>query len=391
MTLRTNRHTNHDIFRTVALAVTALVLFSCQNDSLEMEKDSNRITVYPVINRAIETTIQTRALEGNYTKDTIGMQSFSANAIAYGLKANTEDEWEHKSQFDQQGIFAPTSAGWRSTVKCEPGYRYYIYSYSRILPSQNNPTFSFTSESNVTLSFNGLDILTTNDPLVCVAAAAAVRPANSVPDLSKGSFNIGVIPSTVTQGNSFKAFLAYDHLYSKATLSFRIDETYNRIRKVHIKDVQIKLAQGTLSGTHVYNFFEYDQGLKLDNNRERTGDTASVNLFDGPTAKIQPTQDQNGNDYIELTTSLQEFGYYYFLPLNPTPSMFLEVTYDILDLKGNVVRENQTARNNNLFAAINYAQGKAAAGTNYNVKVLVSPTYLYQLSDDDLELGLTVE
>ena len=378
------------MFRTVALAVTALVLFSCQNDSLEMETDSNMVTIYPVINRAIETTIQTRALEGNYTKDTIGMQSFSANAIAYGLKANSTNEYEHKTAFDQQGAFAPVSSGWRSTLKCEQGYRYYIYSYSRILPSQNNPEFSYVSESDVTLTFNGLDILSTTDPLVCVAAAAAIRP-DSTPDLKKGSFYIGEIPATLQSGKSFKAFLAYDHLYSKATLSFHIDPTYNQLRKVYIRDVQIKVAKGTLSGEHVYNFYEYSQGLKLATNKAYTGDTVSVDLFDGPTAKLQPTQDQNGNDYIELTTSLQEFGYYYFLPLNPTPSMFLEVTYDILDLKGNVVRENQTARNNNLFAAINQNQGKAAAGTNYNVKVLVSPTYLYQLSDGDLELGLTVE
>ena len=390
MALRTNRNTNHDMFRTVAIAVTALVLFSCQKESLEsVDIDSNMITVYPVINRSIETTIQTRAqVEGSdfsYSEFTTDLQSFSANAIAFS-RTNENSPWVHIADSDQVGIFAPVSSGWRSTVKCKPNYRYNLYAYSRTLPSQNNPVFNFTSESDVTLTFTGLDILTTTDPLVCIASAGAIMPTDSLPELTQKEFNIGVIPSVVPKGKSFKAFLAFDHLYSKATLSFRIDNTYSQLRKVHIKDVQIKVDNGTVSGTHVYSF--YTQDLTLGDNHA-TGNAASIDLFDGPTAKATPAQE--GDDFIELTTSPKEFGYYYFLPLNPTPSMYLEVTYDILSLNGDTVRENQTARNSNLFASINYSGGRATAGKNYNVNILVSPTYLYQLSDDDLELGLTIE
>ena len=382
MALRTNRHTNHDMFRTAALAVAALVLFSCQKE--DYSDNSGRVTIYPEISRSVETAVFTRALSG-YSDFTTDKQPLSANAVAFNAQTD-----ERVAAQDKQGTFAPLTEGWRSTVEVEPSYKYNLYTYSRNMPTATTPTFTFGSAANVSLTFNGLYIITELDPLVGVAAAGASLPANNVPpanypDLTKGSFSLGTIPAAATDGSKFKAFLALDHLYSKATISFKIDETYSNLRQVRIKDVQIKMDKGTLTGNHVYTFA--DQGLAWANDKTIGGGAISIDLYDGENATATPAQ---GNDYIALTTSLQQFGYYYFLPLDPVPAMYLEVTYDIYDLAGNPVRVNQTATNNSLFAAINYNGGKAAAGTNYIVNILVSPTYLYQLSDDDLELGLTV-
>ncbi|MBR5707359.1 MAG: hypothetical protein IKX55_07320 [Bacteroidaceae bacterium] len=382
MALRTNIHNNHDLFKTVALAVAALVLFSCQNeDALD---NSGKVTIYPVISRSIETTIQTRALTGfTYSEFTDGKQALSANAVAF----NSQTDARVTDQ-DKQGLFAPLTEGWRSTIEVEPSYKYNLYAYSRNMPSTST-TFNFGSESNVSLTFNGLSIMTEIDPLVGVAAAAASlpdgnEPPANYPELTKGSFSLGTIPATES-GSTFKAFLALDHLYSKATISFCIDQTYNSLRQVRIKDVQIKLDKGTLTGNHTYTF--YDQQLRLASDRTFGGSAMSIDLYDGDNATATPNE---GDEFIALTTSLREFGYYYFLPLDPTPAMYLEVTYDIYDLNNNPVRQNQKATNSNLFAAISYNGGKAAAGNNYKLNILVSPTYLYQLSDDDLELGLTV-
>lgn len=383
MALRTKRDINHDVIRTAAFAVAVVVLASCQKEDV-MNSNSGKVTIYPVINSAVETTIQTRALVG-YSEFTTSKQALSASAIAFNAQTDARD-----TEKDKQGVFAPLADGWRSTVEVEPSYKYNLYTYSRTMPTATAPTFAYGSATNVSLTFNGLYIITETDPLVGIAAAGASIPANNVapdnyPELTKGTFSLGTIP--VAESNStFKAFLALDHLYSKATLSFRIDNTYSTLREVRIKDVQIKMDKGTLTGTHKYTFF--DQQLALANDRTIDGSALSIDLFDGPNATAVPNDDE---DFITLTTELREFGYYYFLPLNPTPGMYLEVTYDIYDLNGNPVRENQTAQNKNLFAAISHNGGSAAAGTNYIVNVLVSPTYLYQLSDDDLELGLTVE
>ena len=401
MTWRTKKHTNHDLLLTVALAVTALILFSCQKEDIENGSSNHTVTVYPVISSAFETTVQTRSLNTRYTYNeyTGTRQVLTVNAIAYSKNPNAAQDNTDPSVYDvrdtendKQGVFSPITDGWRSTVECETNHRYYLYAYSRQMPSANNPVFNFTSESDATLTFDGLDIITTNDPLVCIATSGKVLPANpdpsAYPELTDGKFGIGVIPTTVVEGTSLKAFMAFNHLYSKATLSFRIDETYSLIREVRIKDIKIKVNNGTLTGSHVYGFGT--QVLDLDNAATTVGtDPAEINLYDGPTHTASPAQE--GDEFIALTTSLVEFGYYYFLPLTETPPMYLEVTYDIYDLKGNCVRQNQTAKNSNLFAAISNNGGKPAAGTNYNIKILVKPTYLYQLSDDDLDLGLTIE
>lgn len=388
MALRTKTYRHHDVILTAAFAVAAFTLFSCQQEDV-LDNNSGKVTIYPVLSRSVETSIQTRALSG-YSEFTDNKQALTANAIAYKINPQTQAETRDADN-DKQGVFSPLTEGWRSTVEVMPSFRYNLYTYSRTMPSPTAPTFSYVSASNVTLTFNGLNVITETDPLVGIAAAGASIPENNVapanyPDLNKGVFNLGTIPAAESGNSTYKAFLALDHLYSKATLSFHIDETYSTLREVRIKDVQIKMDKGTLTGTHTYTFS--DQQLNLANDKAMGGSALSINLFDGPNATAEPNENEN---FITLTTELRKFGYYYFLPLSPTPAMYLEVTYDIYDLKGNPVRENQTAQNKDLFAAISHNGGSAAAGTNYKVDILVSPTYLYQLSDDDLELELTVE
>lgn len=385
MTVRTKGLSNLNTFKAVAMTAIALLLFSCQNEQIT---DDRRITLYPVIDNKIETTVMTRAdavdktQYTEYTGD--ARQALAVKAIAYEPNSTTRAQGK-----DADGVFAPLSpTGWRSGVKVEQNYDYNLYVYSNSMPTATPPTFSLTD--GAALTFDGLDLITTLDPLVCVAASGAVLgdnpDPNDYPTLTQGSFSIGTITTIEVEEEerTTKAFLAMDHLYSKATLSFRVDNQYSQLRKVRIKDVEIKIEKSTLSGSHTYGF--PNNKLTLDANKTYTGNPSSINLYDGPTATAQPE-----GEYIELTTTFKEFGYFYFLPMNPIPSMYLQVTYDVCDLNNNVVRADQTASNYSIFSSIDYSGGRAAAGTNYLVKILVSPSYLYQLSDDDLKLGLTVE
>lgn len=385
MTVGTKGLSNLNTFKAVAMTAIALLLFSCQNEQIT---DDRRITLYPVIDNKIETTVMTRAdavdktQYTEYTGD--ARQALAVKAIAYEPNSTTRAQGK-----DADGVFAPLSpTGWRSGVKVEQNYDYNLYVYSNSMPSATPPTFSLTD--GAALTFDGLDLITTLDPLVCVAASGAVLgdnpDPNDYPALTQGSFSIGTITTIEVEEEerTTKAFLAMDHLYSKATLSFRVDNQYSQLRKVRIKDVEIKIEKSTLSGSHTYGF--PNNKLTLDANKTYTGNPSSINLYDGPTATAQPE-----GEYIELTTTFKEFGYFYFLPMNPIPSMYLQVTYDVCDLNNNVVRADQTASNYSIFSSIDYSGGRAAAGTNYLVKILVSPSYLYQLSDDDLKLGLTVE
>ena len=387
-----NQHT----LKAVALAVTAMVMFSCQKEQVQ----DSRVTLLPVIERKIETAVHTRAINSanydEYVDDANSTrQALAVQAISFYPNSTTRANNHPEGNKDAAGTFVPLqSGGWRSGVKVELGFNYDLYVYSRTMPSSTDPTFTYDG-SNTKLSFNGLHLLSATDPLVCIAASGATLPDNpdpsTYPSLQEGSFNIGNIEETTVENvkSTTKAFLAMDHLYSKATLSFKIDDAYSQLRTIRIKDVQVTTTYGTLTGTHNYTFANNKLTLPTESNISVSGSPITINLFEGPNAVIEPDA---GKDYYTLTTTSTTFGYFYFLPINPLQTISLSVTYDVCDLAGNVTRANQTATNNNLFAGMaNTESGKAERGYNYTINVTVSPTYLYVLSDDDVVLDLTIE
>lgn len=391
MTGKTKGLINLDMLKAVALTVTALAVFSCQKEHVTGYDNDGRVTIYPVINNQIQTEVFTRGAidKTKYTEYTDqnhgSRQALSVQAIAFEMGTSTRVTTK-----DGSGAFAPLDGGlWRSGVTVVPGYDYELYVYSRVMPSAAEPEFSYTNGS-AKVEFDGLYYLTTEDPLVCIAANASelgpIPNQNDYPPLNEGEFHIGTIPSIAQAGNSYKAFLAMNHLYAKATLSFRIAPEYKNVRDIRIKAVEISTAHGTLTGTHTYTFSD-DMLTLATQNSTLDGNRISIDLFNRTSSASTLNLDQDST-YYTLTKNYKEFGYFQLLPVNPLDNIQLKVTYDVCDLKGNVTRADQEAVNSNLFSSI---RTTAQRGYNYKVNVTVGPTYLYQLSDDDVEIGLTIQ
>jgi len=58
----------------------------------------------------------------------------------------------------------------------------------------------------------------------------------------------------------------------------------------------------------------------------------------------------------------------------------METHYDVYDKENNLIRENQSARNTLSLSDLTLEQGK-----KYTITITVAPTYLYVLSDPDLD------
>lgn len=369
----------------VLLAATALV--SCQRDDIV---DRNLVTLYPVVERNIETTVLTRALTGYSAYNSGSRQTIRAYAVKDTLAYEIAT-----------GLFSPSAdGGWRSTLEVEADKSYYVYSYTS-LPGATDYSLNFTGQNDVNLTFNGLSLISGTDPLVSTAAAGKYLVKNPAqvdyPELTEGSFSIGKVV-TPANDKSTKVFLAMKHLFAKATLSFKVDSTYNELRTIKVKQVTVSTtAGGTLPGTHKINFrknTDIAQLVKDETTSVSNASQTSVDILRGESSTVT-FDDPDAKDCVTLVPdSLIEFGWFTFLPATylggNNPSLSITVTYDVYDKSNPAVplRQDQTATNGNI---LKYLTSGGAAGNNYRINLTVNPTYLIVLSDTDVSEGLEIE
>ena len=380
MRIKGLQHTNLICVNCVSLLLAAVVLVSCQQDEL----DKNLVTLYPVVERNIETTVQTRALTGYSSYNT------GANRqTIYAYAANGTDETLIT------GYFSPSTAaagGWRSTLKAEANNSYYVYTHTA-LPGATGYSLNFNNQdATANLQFNGLSVISNTDPLVGTASAGAIIAAgatNPYPELTEGSYSIGTVQAP-QNNQSTKVFLALKHLYAKATLRFKVDATYNELRTIKVKQVTVSTtAGGTLPGTHRYNF-KNGELKTAENTQVNTATQSTVDILRGASSTV--TFDDEEKTAVTLQADdYHEFGWLTFLPAaylgGNNPNLSITVTYDVYDKSDPAVllRENQTATNSNILRT-----SGGVAGNNYQINITVNPTYLIVLSDTDVSEGLEI-
>ena len=374
------------ICASILLASTALV--SCQRDGIIYR---NMVTLYPVVESSIETTVLTRALTGDYSPYNSGSRQ---TILAYAVNS------DETSQI-VSGVFSPSSAGgWRSTLEVEAEKSYYVYSYTS-LPGATGYNLNFTSPDDVNLTFSGLSLISGTDPMVSTAAAGKFLvddpDGSEYPELTDGSFSIGQV-NTPANDKSTKVFLAMKHLYAKATLSIKVDSKYNELRTIKVKQVSVSTtAGGTLPGTHKINFRKNTDIAQLvkDQNTSVSNDTqTSVDILRGESSSVQFDNPDTKDCVTLLPETLKEFGWFTFLPATylggSNPNLSITVTYDVYDKSDPAVllRQDQTVTNGNILRKLTSG---GVAGNNYRIKLTVNPTYLIVLSNTDVSEELSID
>lgn len=377
-------------FRQLAAAfmLIAVALISCSREEVT---ESNLVTLYPIMSNEIEPRILTRAQSDNYTPYSGHRQNIYAEAVAYSGVT-------HLSQYDASGWFLPdldNEGRWFSRLNVHSGQNYYLYCYTSMpVDAESMPTFTFTSKSNVKLTFSGFDIITTIDPLVSTASWSKLLcdqiylEAEDYPALNDdrfGNFDIKTVESGTYKSHpaSTKVFLALDHLFAKATLSFKVADKYNDLYTIKLIEATISTDKGLFTGTHTYSFV--DRTFTLDNNGQYADRDLSIDLVNGPSVTVDESRvDSEG--MIELDNTATELAWFCFLPRDNFPQLDLNVKYNVYDKKGNLLRENQTATNPNLIRV-----QEPVKGQNYIIRVNINPSFVYQMGDAQVESELPVE
>lgn len=350
------------------LALLVLCLASCQSDEIE----SGRCNIVPEFVQQHGTVITTRALLNGYTEYTP-----ASNNVIYAYAQEFETGTELV-----QGDFSynASSNRWNSTLDLENLHKYYLYAYQPAgISTKDNTTFSAADGGGHKLTAT-VNTITTGDPTISVAVARKYYETSDYnnPTPVPGDFVFG--PISNNSANPDKVILAMNHLYAQASLNFKIDDTYSQLRKIVITGIKARTTLGQAS-----------MDVKFSANPAPAWGTLTASNLE---VEI-PIQ----GDSIILETDFKAnpVAAFCYMPVAATSlPIELEVTYNVYhcnaDFTSNndqgewLIRKQQHAVNGKIMPSAN-----PAAGTNYPINITVNPTYLYQLSDDDAGIELTIE
>ena len=367
----------------VTIMALSVTLASCSQFD---ERQENLVFLQPVIGSDVETTVSVNTRSTLNVTGTTGTydddipQGTVVRAFAVPSTNSTDDR--------AAGTFTRTQSGWRSTLGVKTGISYSLYAYSpSMLSGASAVTFDWDAKA---IKFNNIDILTTIDPWVCIAAKGqAVSPETTAPStpLTKNNFDIGTI-GIVANNQVHKVWLAMDHLFAKATIYFKVDSAFNSIRTIRLNSATISTNQGVLRSGVESHTYKFGEGISW-NGGYTNNEPRSIDLINGESAHPDINLNADGPDTITLDRTAKEFAWFCFLPKNDIPDFKLTVDYEMFDKADTLAKTHHSVTNTLNLRSI---KGNAPqAGNNYKITIIVNPTYLNVLTDNDADSELELE
>ena len=302
---------------------------------------------------------------------------------------------------------------------------YYLYGYMPYDAGNVTiaPPSGHTYADGAVMTFTNLNAAMTQDLCIITAAKDATRNkaadwtaenpkytyqlGNGLDWLPPGDFKCN-IKAGEGEANANTLFFLFDHLYAALHLGFRVDETYNQLRDIVIKRLELESYENEactqlmpklkttvkLRANNTYTTpivgdvtFEADpSGAKMD----------KVLIYDNPNAKWEDRTEDNKTVNDRLPSLDQDNNKVYveksgYIPKSGSENYYkLTTTYDIYDKKGNLMRKDQLAVNV-LDPKALFSTPQLQRGYSYTLRLTIGPTYLYQMSDDDLEFTMDIK
>ena len=279
--------------------------------------------------------------------------------------------------------YMSTDDKWRLSInKVDPNVvpdgDYYVYGF---IPSDAADDATITKlsgdfKNGAKLTIKGLR---TAGYDACVIIGAKEGPdADHDNGLVAGDFKINL--KTGESATNY-LYLLFDHLCSALSIGIKVDGDYNTLRTIKLK--QLTLQTATESGL---------MAEKADVVVDLVANTMGINPISGLSygATDKGASVYLSDEGLTLTTSYQSF-LSHFLPITDVTKVVITCVYDVYDKDtsinpaGNLVRKDCKASNTiRLSDIISYFPG-VQRGWKYGINMTVKPTYLYVLSDPDLD------
>ena len=275
-------------------------------------------------------------------------------------------------------IFYSTTSGWQSNITITdagPDNHYLIYGFMPIDAENVNISSATNYNAGASMSIKGLKVLTQTDPCVIVGVG---KQETSTPDVT---LKWGTFDFTFKEGTSdvidYMSILL-DHIYSRYYFQVKIDADYAQLRTIKIT----KMTLEALSNDGTQTVGTVNATVNIQTNTTNTNPISSV-TFTRNTGTRSVTFFENTTTPLSLTTSYQDAGFC----LAPGDQRWFRLTtvYEVYNRDNKHIRTNTAT---NTFNTANFKEHKITnmnPGLDHTIQIIVNPTYLYVLSDSDLD------
>lgn len=343
-------------------AVILLAACSDDTDRLQAETDTLQIAAYTqdMTSPSWPTTTRAVTVPSGYSQYT-----GSASIGVFMTPSETE-----------MTLITYEDKVWHSMVKVTDQTEYYIYGYMpayascTILPNTN-------FADGAILTFNNVPSVMSEDFSV-ITGVLQLEPKTDLAGvpLEEGTMKAGAFKYTGKVSGSNFVNLMFDHLYGALSISLMVDADYHALRTIKLKELRLRTSDA--SGT---SKSKANVTVTL-NKTEGTNPISSVVFeFTGDDAGDTPFFQSSTGE--ELTTVSKSF-MGHFMPQDITTFVLTSV-YDVYDKNDNLIRKDCTAENTIDINKLYDRQVATQRGWKYNVNMTIKPTYLYMLSDPDLD------
>ena len=381
------KYINPSAIKAILMASTiTLCLSACSDDASELGSNWDTLELVSFSQPLVDVdqaTTRAITLPDNYSvfSDIYPQTSSEYATIHAYLIANNAVSNEGNFTFNKDAVVKTddgviTKTGWSSNISVKQGSNYYVYGFMPASLSASIAKNNGSYENKAIININSLDAVSPAD--ICVVTGVKGFETPITDSSTSGSVDLGSFSYTgQAKGNNY-IYLLLDHLYACVDLEYTLEAFYSTLRQIKLRKVEIAAT----------NSKKHNLTVTIDGNNTpvySVSDTETTNANESAVIYDKTEEDaENIPNTLEGYLSVPGF----FKP-ELTNQFVVTSYYDVYNRKGDLVRKGCKAENKLSLRGTNISRGQKRT-----VKFTIIPTYLYVLSEPDLDnptIELTAE
>ena len=334
-----------------------------------------------------DTTIEVMSYVAGFEENTFATRSW-VPPTPYELYGETDKAigiaFTKDGDAPKLGYFFTSSGKWRTNIDnieaTTIDHPYYLYGY---VPHFGGISMSITDRNDANANYSaGAKVILNDVPAVmpsdlCVVIGAkAGTDKETVEGLRRGDF--AYVASASADDNY--VFLLFDHLYAALRIRMRVHDDYAALRTIKLKSLSLKTYAGATTSSQKTNIEVSLEATDVSNPDENPIQTIKYTSSGGEIT--EPLEFWSSEGEL-LTTAFKSF-VGHFMPDGIT-TLVLTSVYDVYDTQGNLIRKDCKATNTMELSELLTGQVTTRRGSRYTINMTIKPTYLYMLSEPDLD------